>query len=178
MKKLIIGILALISSVVYAAEDLPSELNSYLGIEAQAKQLKTDEHNMFLPGISLFGGCKLNQFVGLEAGGHLSLKKKHDTKWKHHGIHASVMGYVPLNDVSLVAGLGLSHIQMSAKSEDELTRYNLVSPRVSAGLVFHYTESLGTRYMMVWENHSKLIKEAIGISDNLHHHLGMFYTFN
>jgi hypothetical protein len=187
MKRLLIAVTMLAASVA-SAEDCTSasELAPYVGIEGGYRYMnyKSPDHGRdYLPKGSahygIFTGLKINEWFGIEVGAHMAQPKKKDgTKMKLNGLHATVLGFLPLmENIHAFAGAGLGHLKLKYTAEAEKTALSKAIPRATAGIEVGITEWLAARASVVWQATRNLKHELVKPKNAVYTNLGLLVKF-
>jgi len=128
----------------------------------------------------VYAGLKFSDFIGVELGTHMSKPSHLDNKkFKTHGTHLSVVGFIPLTPdpyLELVGSIGITHLKAALKEGHSL-HFHKTLPRAMIGVQYTMLDHIAIRPSVTWEKTSGIKHEKINSRNTVQYGLGLQYKF-
>ena len=131
-------LIALLCPTVLASDLQP--FGPYAGSEAQLRSMSSQKvkgvsiYDHQAPQAHVYGGFKFNPFLSIEGGTTLSKSTTNHmsgNKLRARGAHIGLLGHIPiLPSLSLLCGLGISHLKVTTFEHDTTDKILLTHDRV------------------------------------------------
>jgi OOP family OmpA-OmpF porin len=167
-----------------SALSFPS-VNPYVGADASFQIMNPKnktalvKQDQYLPGANVYAGVKLNQYLGAEVGGVFQKSKKlSGSTFKTGSFHISAIGRLPVaSDISLLGGVGLSHLKYTYTQTTNKTTVSKTVPRLMGGVEYTIVDNLNLRGTLIYQHTSNIEVNGIHPNDSCFASFGLNYSF-
>lgn len=185
MKKVgLILSLCLLSTVVWADNQLFPCYDYYVGIESQLRHIAVRSKKMIgefdkeaiQPHI--LGGLKLTESLALEAGMSLFKSKRDLNRLKIRSSYLSLAGFLPVSyNVDLIGSIGFSNLKYTAKQKYVTHKSHGNIPRVMVGLQYMFNNNIGMRTSVIWEKVTSIKSKVATLDNSAIYSIGLLAKF-
>lgn len=182
-----IGI-ALVSILValFSGNSFANEMVYHIGLDGQVSQInfRHKEVGSFKKAKvrpQLFGGAKINEYVGVE-GGFALYKAKADSnsKIRLNQMFLTIIGFYPVASISnmeFIGSLGIITPCTAIHKIRVASGSKKVLPRAMAGLQYSFDDMFSIRGTATWKGSHKAYMPQAKMKENLHYGAGLLVSF-